>query len=522
MEFRILGPLEVLENGRQVDLGGAKQRALLAVLLLHANEVVSTDRLIDALWEEDAPETGRKALQVYVSQLRKALGKERIATRSPGYRLQVERDELDLARFQRLLEEGKPREALSLWRGPPLADFAFERFAHSEIARLEDLRLAGLEDRIEADLGIGRHAALVGELEAIVRQHPLRERLRAQLMLALYRSGRQAEALEAYQDARQALVEELGIEPGRALRELQQAILQQDDALDVEIAVERPPEAPPQPTPHSPVLSEPTLKARSERKTVTVVHVQVALATDHENQLDPEVLRSVLARAFGEVTTAVEAHSGTMETATANAVTAVFGLPVVHEDDALRASRAAEEIQNRLAKGDWPARLEIRIGVSTGPVVTGGDRAGLQLRATGEPLTVSARLAQESESGGTTVDEPTRRSAQAARREGGRFASPMVGREREQRRLLDAFEQAVGDRSCQLFTVLGTAGVGKSRLVREVLEDLKERALVARGRCLPYGEGAGARGDQGRRRARGLCVRRGKPDSTCRADRRRR
>ena len=233
MEFRILGPLEVFENGRQLELGGAKQRALLAILLLHANEVVSIDRLIDALWEDDAPQTGRKALQVYVSQLRKTLGKERIVTRSPGYRLEVEAGELDLARFQRLLEEGRASEALSLWRGPPLSEFAYQRFAESEIERLEELHLACLEDRIEADLAAGRHAALVGELEALVREQPLRERLRAQLMLALYRSGRQAEALEAYRASRHALTEELGIEPSPELRELEKAILRQDASLAV-------------------------------------------------------------------------------------------------------------------------------------------------------------------------------------------------------------------------------------------------------------------------------------------------
>ncbi len=487
MEFRILGPLEVLENGRQIELGGAKQRALLAILLLHANEVVSTDRLIDALWEDDAPETGRKALQVYVSQLRKALGRERIATRSPGYRLEVETDEVDLARFQRLLDEGKPREALSLWRGPPLADFAYERFAHGEIARLDDLHLACLEDRIDADLANGRHAALTGELETLVREHPLRERLRAQYMLALYRSGRQAEALDAYQDAREALVEELGIEPGRVLRELQQAILQQDPVLDIEIALEQPPQAQPHPTLHPLAAPDPAAETRAERKTVTALHVRVAVATEHGKQLDPEVLRRVLTSAFVEVTEAVEAHEGTIETTSGDAVTAVFGLPHVHEDDARRAVRAAHEIQSRLAEGDWPAQLDFRIGVATGSVITGGIQAGL--RATGEPLTASARLAQEGEPGETILDEPTRRSAQAAEREHGRFASPMVGRERERRRLNDAFEQAVGDNSCQLFTVLGTAGVGKSRLIQEFLDDIAERALVARGRCLPYGEG---------------------------------
>jgi DNA-binding SARP family transcriptional activator len=152
---------------------------------------------------------------VYVSQLRKLLGRERLETQAPGYRLRVEPDELDLARFEHLRQEGKLREALALWRGPALAEFAYERFAQAEIARLEELRLVSLEERIERDLARGSDAGLVGELEALVREHPLRERLRGQLMLALYRSGRQAEALESYQAARTALVEELGIEPGR-------------------------------------------------------------------------------------------------------------------------------------------------------------------------------------------------------------------------------------------------------------------------------------------------------------------
>ncbi len=231
MEFRILGPLEVLENGQALDLGGQKQRIVLAVLLLGPNRVVSQQRLIDALWEEEPPETAVKALQVYVSQLRKAVGKERVVTRAPGYLLRVEPDELDVERFQRLAEEGKLAEALSLWRGAALSDFAYLRFAQSETARLEELRLACLEGRIEDDLARGRHAELTGELEALVREYPLRERLRAQLMLALYRSGRQAEALAAYQRARTALVEELGIEPSQDLRAVHQAILRQDPAL---------------------------------------------------------------------------------------------------------------------------------------------------------------------------------------------------------------------------------------------------------------------------------------------------
>jgi DNA-binding SARP family transcriptional activator/tetratricopeptide (TPR) repeat protein len=229
----MLGPLEALADGRSLDLGGQKQRALLAVLLLEANRVVSADRLIEALWEEEPPETAGKALQVYVSQLRKLLGKERLQTKAPGYLLRVEEGELDLERFQRLHAEGMHAEALLLWRGPPLAEFVYRRFAQSEIARLEELRLACLEDRIDSDLASGRHAELVGELDALVRAQPLRQRLRAQVMLALYRSGRDAEALEAYQDAREVLVEQLGIEPRRELRELQQAILNQDPVLDL-------------------------------------------------------------------------------------------------------------------------------------------------------------------------------------------------------------------------------------------------------------------------------------------------
>ncbi len=231
-DFRILGPLEVVENGGPIDLGGQKQRALLAMLLLHPNVVVSTDRLIDAVWEDAPPARADKALQVYISQIRKAIGKERLTTASPGYRLAVGEDELDAARFERLLAEGKPNEALALWRGPALGDFAYARFAATEIARLEELRLSAVEARIERDLAEGRHAEVAGELEGLVREHPLRERLRGQLMLALYRAGRQAEALEAYQDARRALSEELGLEPSRELRELQQAILNQDPALD--------------------------------------------------------------------------------------------------------------------------------------------------------------------------------------------------------------------------------------------------------------------------------------------------
>jgi DNA-binding SARP family transcriptional activator len=248
MEFRILGPLEVWDGGCEVSLGGPKPRALLAVLLLHPNEVVPADRLIDELWGEDSPERAAAALRVNVSRLRKALPQDVLATRSPGYVIRVEPDALDLHCFERLVAEGRSllarslaadasnrlREALSLWRGPALADFVYENFAQTAIARLEEIRLAAVELRIDADLVLGRHDELVGELETLVAEHPLRERLRRYLMTALYRSGRQAEALDAYQDARRSFVDELGIEPSPALQELERAILKQDPSLDVE------------------------------------------------------------------------------------------------------------------------------------------------------------------------------------------------------------------------------------------------------------------------------------------------
>jgi YVTN family beta-propeller protein len=253
MDFRILGPLEVADNGREPVIAPGKQRALLGILLLHANEVVSSDRLIEELWGEQPPASAAKSLQVHVSRLRRALNGDHgngadnvVVTRGGGYLIRVTRGELDRERFEALvahgaqeLVDGAParaltslEEALALWRGPPLADFAYESFAQPEIARLDELHLAAIELRIESELALGRTAQAIPELESLVGQHPFRERLRGLLMLALYRSGRQADALEAYQQARRALVDELGIEPGEPLRELERAILAQDPAID--------------------------------------------------------------------------------------------------------------------------------------------------------------------------------------------------------------------------------------------------------------------------------------------------
>jgi predicted ATPase/DNA-binding SARP family transcriptional activator len=255
MDFRILGPLEALAEGRDVAPAGNKRRALLALLLLRANETVSIERLIDELWGEHPPATAAKALQVHISRVRKSLGAGNgadgvIVTRERGYQLRLDPERLDSLRFERLVAEGRSElaaghptraaasfeAALSLWRGAPLAGLENEPFVQREVARLEDLRLAALEDLGEAKLALGHHGELVGQLEALIGEHPYRERLRAQLMLALYRCERQADALQAYQDARSALVEELGIEPGERLRELERAVLAQDPALAVPAA----------------------------------------------------------------------------------------------------------------------------------------------------------------------------------------------------------------------------------------------------------------------------------------------
>ena len=284
MEYRILGPVEVVERGRVLPLGGSRQRALLALLLTRANEVVSADRLIDELWPAEPPQNAANALQYHVSQLRKSLGPDAIVTQPPGYVLRIGADELDLLRFERLVSEaGRAApdaasellsEALALWRGSPLADVADEPFAQTEIPRLQELRVRALELRLEADLARGRHADVVGEVEALVREHPLRERPRALLMRALYGAGRQAEALEAYRDARRAFVEELGIEPSPALQELERAMLRHDPEL-----------APSDEAATSRAAGPIVAVVRDERQADALLEIAVPLTREREGEL---------------------------------------------------------------------------------------------------------------------------------------------------------------------------------------------------------------------------------------------
>jgi DNA-binding SARP family transcriptional activator len=352
LELRILGPLEAVRDGAPVNLPRPKQRALLASLLLHAGDVVSTDRLIEDVWGREPPRTALPALQGLVADLRKALGEELIVTRAPGYALELGQASFDLHRFERLVEDGvrarsagNPargaallRESLELWRGAPLADFAFADFAQEAIARLEELRVVAVEERIEAELALGRHAELVGGLEALVAAQPLRERARGQLMLALYRSGRQAEALEAYQDARRALVEELGIDPSPALQRLERSILNHDPSLDLE-------------APARPAL--PT-------GTVTLLFTDIEGSTRLLHELG-DGYRDLLLEHRRLFRAAVTEHGGYEVDTQGDAHFCVFE----HAGDAVVAAASA---QRSFAGHRWPAGVELRVrmGVHTG------------------------------------------------------------------------------------------------------------------------------------------------------------
>jgi len=580
LEFHVLGPLEVLDDGSPLPLGGPKQRALLALLLIHPGEVVSVDRITEDLWGDHPPKTAQTSLHVYVSHLRKLLEPERgkgeaaslLASRAPGYVIDVDPEQLDLTRFRRLasqgrlsLDAGDPRaggaalhEALALWRGPALADFLYEPFAQSEIARLEELRLSCTEDRIDADLACGLHGPLVGEIEGLTRAHPLRERLRGQLILALYRSGRQAEALEAYTNARETLVEELGIDPGPALQELNRAILNQDPSLDVqplpqaivepapervsaapvpELAVPEPVEPgveqvaeadleaeAPEPAVEVPEAATEPLPPQEVRKVVTFLRAGLAERAALAERLDPEVLRRVLRRYGDAAAIAIERHGGTIETSGDGSVLGVFGIPQAHEDDALRAVRAAVDLREQLvAVGTEFAavlgqELVPRVALDTGEVISGNATAG-QAAITGDASSTAAELEHAAGPGEILLTDATRRLVPAGVHVepidpvpvGGRtdpirawrlvelvqgapafdrlLESPLVGREHELEQLQGALARAVRERTLVLFTLLGTAGVGKSRLTREHIANVEGEATVLVGRCQPYGEG---------------------------------
>src|ERR671937_1547921 len=526
MKFRILGPLEVYEQNCQIELGGRKQRALLGVLLLHANEPISSERLIDELWGEQPPARAHKLVQGYVSALRKVLGPARLVTRPRGSLVRVEAGELDAAEFDRLAGEARAarephliakglRQALALWRGPALADLRLEGFAAREAERLNELRLATLLERIEVDLELGRHAELVGELEALAAAHPLQERLRALLMLALYRSGRQADALELYRATRKLLADELGLDPSLELQRLERLVLTHDSELDpprFEARVELPPAPTPPPEPER------------LRRTVSVVFGDLADSTSLGERLDPESLHGVLDRYSETCADVLERHGGTVEKFIGDAVVAVFGLPSLHEDDALRAVRAAVELRRAIAdlsaelSRTWGVGLGIKLAVNSGEVFVGpGSRR--EAFVSGDAVNVAARLEEVAAEGEILLGEQTKRLIEPAVRAEpleplavkGRVAAvrawrllelqagdlsqirppstPFVGRRRELAALERELARAVAEEGCRLCTIVGAPGVGKSRLVRQLVDKLGDNAIVVVGRCLSYGEG---------------------------------
>src|ERR687885_2700452 len=421
MQFRILGPLEVHDDSRPVALGGPKHRALLGVLLLHANESISSERLVDELWGDQPPARAHKLVQGYVSGLRKLLGPARVVTRSPGYLARVEDGELDALEFDRLVTEAgaaeepplkaeRLRRALELWRGSALANLRLESFGDREAERLNELRLAALLERIEIDLELGRHAELVGELEALVAEHPLQERFRALLMLALYRSGRQADALELYRATRTLLAEELGLDPSPELQRLERLVLTHDAELDpprFEARVELPPAPTPPPEPER------------LRRTVSVVFGDIVGSTSLGERLDPETLHDVLDRYSETCADVLERHGGTVEKFIGDAVVAVFGLPSLHEDDALRAVRAAVEVRQAVAdlsaelRRTWGVGLGVKLAVNSGEVFVGpGSRR--DAFASGDAINVAARLEEAAAEGEILLGEQTRRLVEQA------------------------------------------------------------------------------------------------------------
>ena len=510
MQVRILGPFQLEEGGRRITIGGVRQRAVLADLLLHANEVVPSEQLLVDLWGEDSPPSAANALQAAVSRLRRELPPERLITRAPGYALRVFPEELDVTRFEQLVSEGRNAlaagtaaeaartlsQALSLWQGPALADFRFEPFAQAEIARLEEMHLTCLEERIEADLALGSAGPLTAQLRRLVSDHPVRERLRGQLMLALYRGGRQTEALEVYREFRSVLREELGLDTSPLLRDLETAILRHDPSL----------------SPGSTATGAIVTGAPLARGPVTVLCIFLQVASSSGTALDPEAHEVVNERSVSGLTAVLERYGGKLAISAGQRLVGVFGVASVHEDDALRAVRASLEARSTLATEvgillrRYGVSLECRFGLATGEALVGGPGP---LGFAGDVGAQAVMLAETAEPGQILISRPTQELAAAAietenagpdrfllrsahagvRPLALRLDAPLAGRDEEMRQLEAAYAQAVREQMMMLVTVIGEAGLGKTRLVHEMAGRLGREVNVLTGRCLPYGEG---------------------------------
>ena len=537
IEFRVLGPLQALDDGRALALGGLKQRGVLAVLLLERNRVVPRDRLVDALWEDDPPASAANSVQVYVSKLRKLLGEHGgLATEQPGYIIRVASGAVDVEEFEQHLAAGKSAlrsesfveaeaslaKALALWRGPALADLASEPFAHAEIARLEGLRLEALDARFEAMLSVGREAEAVGELQALVGLHPHDERFRALLMVALYRSGRHADALETYRSFRRLLDEELGLEPTPELRQLEQAILRQDDSLGPGkrlarvAAIERDPAAVEPPL----VERTPPRQLQDERRPVTVLFADIVGSTALGERLEPDEAKVLVGECVTMMSRAVEEYGGTVQAYQGDGICAYFGVPTAHEDDPERAARTALRILEvvsgyaRDIDAAWGiSGFAVRVGVNSGPAAVGlVGSADPQAVALGDATNVAARLQAAAEPGtilvgpvtarrledrfnlgepievavkGREEPVPASRLHRAKEREPRAATTPVVGRERELGTLTGILRDLAAGRG-RIVLLTGAPGIGKTRLLTELAT---EGAGVTwlEGACHSYG-----------------------------------
>ncbi|HEV8626389.1 MAG TPA: BTAD domain-containing putative transcriptional regulator, partial [Acidimicrobiia bacterium] len=506
LEFRILGPLEIVYDGGSLAVAGNRERTLLALLLLSANRVVSSERLADDLWAGEPPETATQVLRVFVSRLRRTLREAGsdglLLTQPPGYVIRVEPKSLDAACFESLVAEGRDqtargdstraaatlREALALWRGPALSDVADAPGARAEAARLEEVRLAVLEDRIDADLACGRHVELVPELDGWTRAEPLRERLWAQRMLALYRAGRQAEALRAYQDLRRFLGEELGIEPTTTLATLETAILRHDPELDW------------RPTEQAAPLSPPPQPEATKTAPLTILFTDVVGSTELLSKLGDEQAQRVFGAHHELLAETVAAHGGRTVKWLGDGVMAAFFSVV-------EAVRCAIAIQRAEPGPIGGVRLTVRVGLDVGEVLeAGSDYSGaavvaanrLCARAAGGQILCSSLVAQLvtdraqfSLSALGPVDLPGVGTPVVAFEVGYEAAPiqerlrqmPFTGREAELGHLEERLAEAALGRG-GLVMLVGEPGIGKTRLAEEVSGGARRGGWsVAWGRC---------------------------------------
>lgn len=460
----MLGPVAAGRGTSPIRLGGPKQRAALALLAGRPGTVVSADSLIHALWGEAPPRTAATALHGHISKLRQLLGDNVIVTRTPGYALGCAPDHVDATRFERLVEESRTlapleraerlRAALSLWRGSAFADVAGVAASLHELAgRLDELRLVAQEELFEAEAALGRHVEIVAELEELVRCEPTRERAVAQLMVALYRSGRQVDALAAYRRFRQELNAVLALEPTQALRDLERQILLQDPALAPPTAL-RP--------------------AKQRRLPLTVAAVGLEIAA---GELDAEAYAHAIARAREAVRLVFERHGAVVERA-GSAVVGLFGASAPAEDDAARALAAARAALDAVEQRDGGSAVRGRAGVAS------GDSFGNESPAIDEAL----RLQAHAPPGGLEVDERTRLRARPREL---RLDRALVGRTPQRCRLRELYDTAVAERRSAVAVLVGPAGIGKSRLVEDLASSVKRGTRILRSPCRSYGDGSG-------------------------------